>query len=173
MNRNDFLHVLKAFTEEAVKDLLLPVRPQKSTDEPTLSPAGVYLMRLPDSSTYEKKVPYIIHQIVASEDSQKDGNRTQSFVTVRTIFCVWDRDEQEGALELNELVDRVRMAFLHTRLIGGRYFLDLDESDIKYLYYTEDIAPYYAGEMESVWRGESVEMGANNVDVILNGGTLP
>ena len=173
MNRNDFLHVLKAFTEEAVKDLLLPVRPQKSTETPGRAAAGVYLMRLPDSNAYDKKVPYIIHQIVASEDSQKDGNRTQSFVTVRTIFCVWDSDEQEGALELNELVDRVRMAFLHTRLIGGRYFLDLDESDIKYLYYTEDIAPYYAGEMETVWRGESVEMGDNNVDVILNGGTLP
>lgn len=168
MVRNDFLSVLKAFTEDAVKDYLLPVRAQRNGDPDTLAPAGVYLMRLPDSKVYQKRVPYIIHQIVASEDTQKNGNVTESFVTVRTIFCVYHKDEQEGGLALNELVDRFRLAILANRIIGGRYTLDLDESDVKFLLFTEDIAPYYAGEMETVWRGTSVQHDVR--EMLLGGG---
>lgn len=167
MIKNDFLYCLKAFTEEAVKDLLLPVRAQRAGEEDTLSPASVYLMRLPDSTVYQKKTPYIIHQVVESEDGQRDGHLTESVLTVRTIFCVYNKDGQEGALQLNELVDRLRVSLLRTRILENRYFLDVTESDMKFIYFTEDIFPYYAGELETVWRGESVQM---DVDNILTGG---
>ena len=62
MDRVRLLEALKAYTVEATKDLLLPVRVQSDSELPVMRPPAVYCMRLPDSKSAMKKTPYILHQ---------------------------------------------------------------------------------------------------------------
>ena len=73
MNRITLLEQLKAFTKEAVGDIIMPVRKQKGDAEQGSRAADIHLMRLPDSSQAQKKAPYIIHQLITGKDIQPTG----------------------------------------------------------------------------------------------------
>ena len=151
MTRVMLLRALKDFTLDATRDLLLPVHVQSAEEEPQERPAEVHLMRLPDSSAAKKKAPYIIHQVITGKDEQKPGKRQTSSAEVRSIFCVYDPDEEEGGLLLLNLMERVRIALLKQGVLDSRYQLDL-EAGLETVSYPDDTAPYYAGEMASRWR---------------------
>lgn len=150
------LEQLKLFTDDAVKDVLLPVRLQKGDTEKQSRAADVYLMRLPDSTAATKKAPYIIHQFVTSKDTQPAGRQESGSSVVRSVFCVYCDNEQEGALHLLNLMERLRIRLLQQVIIGQQYQLDL-EAGVEMLIYPEDSAPYYAGEMSTTWKMPSVE----------------
>lgn len=152
----NLLEQLKAVTDDAVKDLLLPVRAQKGDTVTADRPATVYKMRLPDSTSATKKAPYIIHQIVTSKDTQPSGQLEAGNAVVRSIFCVYCNDEQEGAMHLLNLMERLRIRLLQDVVIGGQFELDL-EAGIEVLIYPENTAPYFAGEMSTTWKMPSVE----------------
>ena len=156
MTKVDLLDSLQAFTQAAVKDVILPVKIQKSGEEQQYRAADVYKMRLPDSSAATKKAPYIIHQIITSKDDQQEGQLPDSSAVVRTIFCVYCDDEQEGAMMLLELIERLRIELLRHIVIGEQFMLDLKKG-MEVLIYPDDTAPYYAGEMVSNWTFPSVE----------------
>lgn len=156
MNKVILLNRLKEFTEEATKDLLLPVKADDGEHPKTTRLAQVHLMRLPDSRAAHKKAPYILHQIITGMDQQRSGSREDSAVTVRSIFCVYCPDEEEGGMHLLNLMERLRIALLRQRVIGDQFTLDLEEK-LETLCYPEDTAPYFAGEMISVWKLPSVE----------------
>ena len=154
--RVDFLERLKEVTETAVKDLILPVRIQKANEEQTYRAPIVYLMRLPDSKSAQKKAPYIIHQIITGMDQQAEGDPIRSSVQVRSIFCVYSDDEQEGGLMLLGLMERLRIYLLKRVVIGERYWLDLTPG-VEALVYPDDSAPYFLGEMMTTWHIPSIE----------------
>ena len=157
MTKVKLLQQLKLFTEEAVGELLLPVRMQKDdAEQPAPRPATVYLMRLPDSTAAAKKAPYIIHQAITGSDSQAEGQLIQCVTAVRSIFCVYSDDEQAGGMLLLDLMERVRIALLRQVVIGRQFELDLQNS-FEQLIYPDDTAPYYAGEMMSNWKMPAVE----------------
>lgn len=157
MDAVDFLEQLKDFTEDTIKDILLPVRSQEDDDEPPKpKAASVYLMRLPDSTSAKKKAPYIIHQVIIGEDGQEEGKRPTSSVQVRSIFCVYHDDEQQGGLALLGLMERLRIELLKQITLAKRYELDR-QAKIQRLIYPDDTAPYYAGEMSTVWKLPAVE----------------
>lgn len=158
MTRNDLLEQLRAFTFEVTADLIMPVKPQKEDGGTPPDPraADVYLMRLPDSKSAMKKSPYIIHQLITSKDIQPTGQRGDSRAVVRSIFSVYNDDEQEGGLMLLNLQERFRIALLRKVIIGKRYQLDL-EAGLEALLYPDDTAPFFAGEMVSTWRLPSIE----------------
>lgn len=156
MNRVILLHRLKDFTEEATKDLLLPVKIQSEKDTQTERTAEVHLMRLPDSKAAHKKAPYVLHQFITGADQQAPGTRDTSTATVRSIFCVYSDNEEEGGMHLLNLMERVRIALLRQRVIGDQFTLDL-EAKLETLCYPDDTAPYFAGEMVSVWKLPAVE----------------
>jgi len=156
VTKNDLLDVLKAFTEEAIKDVLLPARVQKEGEAPELRPAAVYKMRLPDSSSAKKKAPYIIHQIVTGKDVQAEGKHPEATLSLRSIFCVYSADEQEGSLMLLELMERLRIALLRKVLLDGRFQIDLD-AGVETLVYPDDTAPYFIGEMMTNWIMPAIE----------------
>ena len=64
MDRVMLLEELKAVTEDAVKDLIMPVKIQSENEEQQYRAAEVYLMRLPDGSAAKKKAPYIILSLI-------------------------------------------------------------------------------------------------------------
>lgn len=158
MNRVILLEQLKAFTLDATKDLIMPTKIQKEGEEQQYRAADVYLMQLPDGAAAKKKVPYIIHQAITGRDSQAPGERETGSATVRTIFAVYNDDGQEGGLMLLNLMERLRIALLRKVVIGGQFQLDLEAGIESFIYpATDEMAPYYAGEMSSVWRMPAVE----------------
>ena len=156
MNRVILLHRLKDFTLDATKDLLMPVKIQSENDTKKERPAEVHLMRLPDSKSAHKKAPYILHQFITGADQQNPGSRDTSTATVRSIFCVYSDNEEEGGMILLNLMERLRIALLKQRVIGDQFTLDL-EAKLEALCYPDDTAPYFCGEMVSVWKLPSVE----------------
>ena len=158
-SRLHLLETLKEFTESAVKDLILPLNPKNERGaERKERTAEVYLMRLPNENSGTKKAPYILHQFVTGEDTQKPGQSPVSSAVVRTVFCVYcdAEDEAEGVLILMNLMERLRIALLKTPNIGKRYLLDKAER-LNTLIYPEQYPPYYLGEMISAWKLPAVK----------------
>ncbi len=102
---NELLQALKEFIENAIKDLLLPIRAQSKEDETEFAEdpdkawrkPDVYLMRLPDSKEAKKKAPYVLVQLITTQDWQDERQIDDSVAVVRIICCVYDKDEQIGA----------------------------------------------------------------------------
>lgn len=145
------LEQLKEFMEDSVHDLILPVAMQKEDKEPPEPRAAeVYSMRLPDGKSYKKKAPYIINQVITNRNGISPDGRPCTVTEVRSVFCVYNGDEQAGGLALLELMDRIRIALLKQVVIGKQFRLDTEDSP-EYLIYTDDTAPYYGGEMMTTW----------------------
>ena len=116
------LYALKDFTTETVKGLLFPVKRQKQDErEPPRRAAVVHLARLPDMTSFEKKAPFILHQAVTGEDALKNANKgtgresrleLQSSAVIRSVFCVYHPDEEEGGLALLNIMEEMRIALL-------------------------------------------------------------
>lgn len=157
MTKIDFLNAFTEFTKEAVKDVILPCALQSGQEAQQYRAPAVHRMRLPDMRAMAKKVPYIINQIVTSDDVQKTGKRTESSVVLRTVFCVYGEDDEEGSLALVELTERLRIAVLKNRIIAKRYELELDDNPLEVMFYPDDTAPYFAAEMISYWKVPTVE----------------
>ena len=160
MTWNDLLHAMKEFIEDAIKDLRLPVRAQNKDDEADFAEnpdhawkvPDVYLMRLPDSKEAKKKVPYVLVQLITAQDFQEQGQLDDSTAVIRIICCVYDKDEQSGALNLLNLASRIRIALLKNCAIGGNKAFVLDKTEkLEFMAYPDDTAPYYPGEMIGVW----------------------
>jgi hypothetical protein len=156
MTRIALLEQLREETREAVKDLILPVKPQKEAPNPPPRAPAVHLMRLPDSAAAESKAPYVLHQLITGKDSQSDGEDPESLSVVRSICVVYAEQEEDGALNLLNLMEELRIRLLKKIVIGGRFMLDLTEG-LEMLVYPEDTAPFFRGEMASVWKGPRVE----------------
>lgn len=150
------LECLREFTRDATGQIIMPTRVQKAGEEPGFRAADVYLMRLPDSRAAAKKAPYILHQLLTARDGQPKGKPPEASAVVRSIFCVYSADEQEGGLMLLNLMERLRIALLRDTIIGRRYRLDM-EAGAERLIYPDDTAPYFAGEMITTWKIPAIE----------------
>ena len=138
------LYALKDFTTETVKDLLMPVKRQKQDErEPKRRAAAVFLARLPDMTSFEKKAPFILHQAVTSEDGLKNANKgtgresrleLQSSAIIRSVFCVYHPDEEEGGLALLNIMEEMRIALLMYPTLNKVFELDLKEGISQMVY---------------------------------------
>lgn len=108
-----------------------------------------------DVKSATSKAPYILHQIVTGEDEQKPGGPTDSSVEIRSLFCVYGEDDQEGALRLLTTVEHFRQELLMHGVIAKQFALDLSQK-LSTLYYTDNTAPYFCAELVSVWKIPSV-----------------
>jgi len=156
MTRVVLLKELRDFTKAATADVILPTKMQEGDKEQKYRAAAVYLMRLPDSRSAAKKAPYIIHQFLTGDDTQLPGERCSSTAVVRSIFCVYSENEEEGGMLLLNLMERLRIELLRKVVIGNQYALDLS-AKLESLVYPDDTAPYYAGEIVSRWKLPAVE----------------
>lgn len=151
MNRVVLLEKLKEHSTENLKDLIMPTRMQRGDEAQGYRPADIHLMRLPDSTAALKKAPYIIHQLITGKDIQGE-----STATIRSIFAVYSDNEEEGALMLINLMERLRISLLKQVVIGDQFQLDL-EAGLESMIYPDDTAPYYAGEMISTWKMPAIQ----------------
>lgn len=146
MTKVALLDALTQLIADCTKDVNLPCAVQKGDEAATSRAPDVYRMRLPDSSAAKKIVPYILIQIITGADKQPEGERVYSTATVRFVFAVYSDNEEEGALHLLNLMERVRRRLLEDIVVAGMFQLDLAEG-LESLAYPDDTAPYYAGEM--------------------------
>ena len=160
MTRIILLESLRDFTKEATAGLMMPTKVTSEGEIQQFRPADVYLMRLPDGSSAKKKAPYVLHQLVTGTDRQPQGQAVSARANVRSIFCVYNDDEQEGGLMLLNLMERLRAALLRKVVIGEQFTLDL-EAGLEVLVYPDDIAPFFIGEMASTWKLPAVEREVN------------
>ena len=140
------VEALKEFIDESVKNFSLPERIQEGDTEEIYRPPKVYKLRLDNSGEAKKKAPYVIIQLENDLHKQSHGENSQSTAVIRLIFCVYNENEEEGALALLNVMDKVRIDLLRTVVIGHCFKLDTDKG-LEGLIYNEDTAPYYAGEM--------------------------
>jgi hypothetical protein len=161
MTRITLLERLRDETNEALKDLILPTKPQKSNPHPEPRVPEVHLMHLPDSNSAKEKAPYVIHQIITAKDSQSDGNDTESSTVVRSICAVYAKEDDTGGLNLLNLMERMRIHFMKKIVIGNQFMLDLNEG-LEMLIYPDKMDSFFAGEMMTVWKGPHIEREVHN-----------
>lgn len=140
------LDALKIECKKAVKGLKLSVKTQQGDMELTRREPAIHLMRLPESRSYEKIAPYIIVQFVTGKHNRVEPPKPHNKATVRFICCVYDSDEEQGALNLLNVMTAVQMHLLKLVKIGKCFTLDPD-AGIEMIVYTNDSAPFYGGEL--------------------------
>ncbi len=159
------LYALKEFTQRVTGEMKLPVKQQSRDErEPEPRPAAVFMARLPDMTSFQKKAPFILHQVVTGLDElgsvnkgtgQQNRRGLKSNCVIRTVFCVYNPDEQEGGLALLNLMEELRVALLEWPILDKLFVLDLEEG-ISQMVYPETgergTAPYYLGEMITAWK---------------------
>ncbi len=152
MNKLNLLKALKVRTESALADLILPVKPTKEDPDQIYRAPAVYICRLPDGKRTTQFSPYILHTVVNSSDKQDPGDKVpDSLVNVRSVFCVYHADEEEGGIALLETMERVRIDLLRNPILDNTYEIDM-QGGVEGLVYPDDTAPFFLGEMMVAWK---------------------
>jgi hypothetical protein len=146
------LDCLAEFVRENTKDIILEARGSETCDgerfPDNTRAANIYKMRLPDEQSILDKVPYILLQVLASEDMQEEGQNPISYCKIRIVIVTYSADYSKGAIDVLNLTERIRIALLKQRTIGGKYKLDMP---VERIIYNDDQAPYFDGELMTNW----------------------
>lgn len=159
------LEQLKLFIEKHTRDIILPVRPVKNKTVPgrgqltsgtkdppedaiTHRAAEVHIMRLPDKNAETQRIPYILLQFLTGTDEQKPTEEPDSECKVRIVVATYSEDGGAGAMDVLNVLTRIRIALLKEGEVGQQFLL---RKPIEYIVYPDDTNPYYLGEMLTIW----------------------
>lgn len=152
----ELLLELKAFIENAAKDLILEVRPIKNRtigettteEQPKERPAEVHIMRLPTKDAETSSIPYVVLQFLTGEDGQEPGKLPDSECKVRIVAATYSEDKSKGSVDLLNLITRIRIKLLKAGVIGKQFFL---RKPLEYVCYPDDTGNYFLGEIITTW----------------------
>lgn len=145
----ELLDSLKVFCEDALRELMLPV--YSPPNAPETRPPDVYKMRLPKKNMVTEAVPYVLLQVITGEDTQAVGENEESECKIRIVACCYDEDDSEGALQVLNVLTRLRTAFLKQRVIGNKFTLQMPLEWLVYPADEENTGHYHVGEMLTIW----------------------
>jgi len=162
MTPNVLLERLKEFIQENTADIILAVRPVKNktlpprlreqteeeAEEVTQRAAEVHLMRLPDKDAETNRIPYVLLQYLAGKDEHPEGRQEDTTGNVRIIVATYSDNDSEGALDVLNVITRIRIALLKAGVVGEQFLL---RKPLDHLIYPDDTQPYFFGEMMTVW----------------------
>lgn len=151
MTRTQLIEDLKAFVENSLKDFILPTKLKKGDLEQKFRSPVVFKQRVPDSSSATDKAPCVLLQLTDGSDVQNSGDKLASTAHVRIVFMIYCNDEQEGAMSLLEVMERLRIDLLKTVFLNNQYVLDTT-AGVETHVYNDDTAPFYIGEMSTTWQ---------------------
>lgn len=146
MTKFKLLKDLQQWLEEKTAGFRYEVDLQRDDGDRETRAPEVHRMRLPRSDHYKKYAPYIILKLTTWHTRQAEGQRTEQVATVRMIFCVPNENEEQGELDLLNLMEFVERELLRDTYNGRSFSLDL-ETGPEGLIYSDDTRPFYAGEM--------------------------
>lgn len=153
MTTTDLLEQFKLFAEDALKDLILPVK-TPPTQEAKYRTPEVFLMNLPDEAAQKEKAPYVVLQFLNGDDSQEEGKEEESVCNIRVVVCAYSDDLGEGPMHVLNMLTRLRIALLEKRVIADRYAMRLP---LEYLVYPDNPTPFFFGEMMTVWEVPTIK----------------
>lgn len=148
------LNELKKFIEQHTKDIILCVRPAKGSNQPGKRAAEVHLMQLPEKDAETRRIPYIILQFLTGKDNQQPAEQPDSECKVRIVVATYSEDGGEGAMDVLNIITRIRVALLKAGEIGNQFLL---KKPLEYIVYPNDTQPYYMGEMLTIWEMPTVQ----------------
>mgnify|MGYP006958160157 CR=1 FL=1 len=155
MDAVTLLFALKQREEEITKDLLLPTKPQKGSDSEE-RPIKIYNQRLPDEESSVKQAPYKLNAVLTGTFGREPGERPEDRVIIRSVLCVYAPDGETGAMNLLNVMERIRIDYEKNPILDNTFELDLAKK-IQTMVYPDDTAPYYMGEMVTEWMLPPVE----------------
>lgn len=154
----DMLESLKGYMEALLSDTILPTVVSKDSGERPERPPFVYLMNTPTQEDRLGKVPYVVLQYLQGEQIQKAGQRPIATAKIRFILVFYNENQEEGKLQLLNVVSKIQTALLQDGVVAKRYLL---ESPIEHFIYPEDEFYYYGGEIMTNWRIPATEREVN------------
>lgn len=155
MTAPELLDSLKEFCEDTLKELVLPVH--SPPNAPVTRVPKVYKMRLPSQSMSTKAVPYVLLQAITGADTQAEGESPESECRVRIVTCCYDEDDSEGAMQVLNVLTRLRTAFLRQRVIEKKFTLQMPLEWLIYPADVENTGHYHIGEMMTIWEMPTIE----------------
>lgn len=168
----ELLLELKKFIETNTKDIILSVRPihnkvisepngrsgrgkeekienpRSSEKQPDTRAAEVHLMRLPNKDAETNRIPYILLQFLTGTDEQKAGQAPDSECKIRMVVAAYSEDGSAGAMDVLNVITRIRVALLKEGVIGKQFTL---RKPLEYTVYPDETGAYYFGEMLTIW----------------------
>ncbi len=173
----ELLYELKKFIEENIKDIILTVRPVKNKvipvpsgkdekenaeEQPQSRAAEVHLMRLPDKDAETNRIPYVLLQFLTGTDEQQTGNVPDSECKIRIVIATYSEDGSKGAMDLLNVITRIRVALLKAGVVGETFIL---RKPLEYTAYPDDTGAYYLGEMITIWGIPTIKREVNLYEV--------
>ncbi len=143
----DLMEQFKIFAEKELKDLIFPVQ-TSPTEEAKYRAPEVFLMNLPDENAQKDRAPYVVLQFLNGNDAQEEGQEEESVCNIRVVVCAYSDDLSEGPMYVLNMLTRLRIALLNDRVLASRYALRMP---VEYLVYPDNPAPFFFGEMMTVW----------------------
>lgn len=153
------LDELKTYVEEHTKDIILPVRTKPSEPQKE-RPPEVHKMRLPNKEAETKQIPYILLQFLTGKDEQKEGEEPESECKIRIVVATYSEDCGEGAMDVLNILTRLRISLLKDGIVGGQFLI---KEPLEYIVYPDSTAPYYLGEMLTIWEMPEITREVNKV----------
>lgn len=155
MTAINLLECLEEFVKEKTADIMLQVKVRnRDPEEKKERAAGVYKMRLPKKEDQTEKVPYILLQLLTGKDDKEDGEPEESVCKIRIVVATYSEDGSEGALDVLNVILRIRSELKKAGVVGERFVL---ENPLEYIIYPDSTQPYYLGEMITNWSIPTVE----------------
>lgn len=155
MTAINLLECLEAFVKEKTADIMLQVKVRnRNPEEVKERAADVYKMRLPKKEDQTEKVPYILLQLLTGKDDKEDGEPEESVCKIRIVVATYSEDGSEGALDVLNVILRIRSELKKAGVVGERFVLELP---LEYIVYPDSTQPYYLGEMVTNWSIPTIE----------------
>ncbi len=155
MTAINLLECLEAFVKEKTADIMLQVKVRnRNPEEVKERAADVYKMRLPKKEDQTEKVPYILLQLLTGKDDKEDGEPEESVCKIRIVVATYSEDGSEGALDVLNVILRIRSELKKAGVVGERFVL---QNPLEYIVYPDSTQPYYLGEMVTNWSIPTIE----------------
>ncbi len=141
----ELCRALRAFIEDAVKDLVLPVKDEEEGRTPTVFNGYLPAKKPGDRGEVEKKYfPFIV---VRPDEGESDRDSTR--VTVSIIFGAYSK-EDDGYEHCLNMMTRVRDALMAMpfETLAGRYQL---RDSITWANFPDQPWPYWQVDMKTQW----------------------
>ena len=93
-------------------------------------------------------------QFIKGSDDQKEGEQPESECAVRFVFATYSEDGGKGAMDVLNLITRIRVALIKAGVIGEQFSL---KRKIEYIVYPDSTPPYFMGEMMTFWEMPTIQ----------------
>ena len=155
MTAINLLECLEAFVKEKTADIMLQVKVRnRNPEEVKERAADIYKMRLPKKEDQTEKVPYILLQLLTGKDDKENGEPEESVCKIRIVVATYSEDGSEGALDVLNVILRIRSELKKAGVVGERFVL---QNPLEYIVYPDSTQPYYLGEMVTNWSIPTIE----------------